>query len=137
MEDPCGELPSEVIDLTPDDDLFVALTTAPAGSAVRLGPGTYEPPLTQWPTPEFGPFGANVLVKDLTLIGAGEGQTRIVMTGDAYGGIGLKTYGTATLRNFTIVAGQSEPAIDCLDAKRVTMCNVTVEASSSTDFGII
>ena len=137
MEDPCGELPSEVIDLTPDDDLFVALTTAPAGSAVRLGPGTYEPPLTQWPTPEFGPFGANVLVKDLTLIGAGEGQTRIVMTGDPYGGIGLKPYGNATLRNFTIVAGQSEPAIDCLDAKRVTMCNVTVEASSSTDFGII
>ena len=137
VEDPCGALPSNIIDVTPDDDLFVALTTAPAGSAVRLGPGIYYPPLMQWPTPEFGPFGANVLVRELTLIGSGEGQTRIVMTGDEYGGIGLKTYGNATLRNFTIEAGQAEPAIDCLDAKHVTMCNVSLEASSSTDWGLI
>jgi len=137
IEDPCGALPYNVIDVTPSDDLFDALTSAPAGSAVRLAAGTYYPPIKQWPTPEFGPIGANVLVRELTLIGAGEGQTTIVMTGDPYAGLGLKTYGNATLRNLTIQARDSEPAIDCLDAKQVTLCNVTLEASSTTDYGII
>jgi PKD repeat protein len=137
MEDPCGALPHNVVDITPEDDLFVALTSAPTGSAVRLAAGTYYPPIVQWPTPEFGPFGANVLVRELTLIGAGEGQTRVVMTGDPYAGLGLKTYGNATLRNLTIDARDSEPAVDCLDAKQVTLCNVTIEASSTTDYGII
>jgi PKD repeat protein len=137
VDDPCGALPSNVIDVTPSDDLYVALTTAPEGSVVRLAPGTYTPPIQQWPTPEYGPFGANVLVQNLTLAGSAEGETRIVMTGDPYAGLGLKTYGNATLRDLTIDARDSEPAIDCLDAKHVKLCNVTLQASSTTDYGIL
>ncbi|MBW1905748.1 MAG: PKD domain-containing protein [Deltaproteobacteria bacterium] len=137
VEDPCGSIGGNVIDVTTESELQSALMSASPGSTVRLAAGTYSPPIIDWPTPEFGPFGGNVLVQDLTLMGAGEGQTTIVMTGDPYAGLGLKTYGNATLRNLTIDAGDSEPAIDCLDAKHVTLCNVTLLASSTTDFGII
>jgi len=137
VEDPCGSLPANVIDIGPSDDLFVALTTAPAGSAVRLAPGTYAPPVKDWPAPEYGPVSANVLVKDLTLIGAGEGETVLVMNGDPYVGYGFKTYGHATIRNLTIQPRDSEPAFDCWDARDVTLCHVTIQASSTTDYGII
>jgi PKD repeat protein len=137
VEDPCGSLPSNVIDIGPSDDLYVALTTAPAGSAVRLAPGTYAPPVKDFPAPEYGPISANVLVKDLMLIGAGEGQTVMVMNGDPYVGFGFKTYGNATIRNLTIDPRDSEPAFDCWDAKHVTLCNVTIRASSTTDYGIL
>jgi len=75
-------------------------------------------------------------LRELTLMGAGEGQTTIVMTGDPFAGLGLKAYGNATLRNLMIEARDSDPAVDCLDAKQVTLCNVTIEASSTTDYGI-
>jgi PKD repeat protein len=137
VEDPCGSLPTNVIDIGPSDDLYVALTTAPAGSAVRLAPGTYTPPVKDWPAPEYGPISANVVVKDLTLVGAGEGQTVLVMNGNPYVGFGFKTYGNATVRNLTIDPRDSEPAFDCWDAKNVTLCNVTIQASATTDYGLI
>ncbi len=137
IEDPCGGQPQPDIEVSTEGELQDALQTMSPGSVIKLAAGTYSPPLMQWPTPEFGPFGANLLVRDMTLVGAGSGQTTIVMTGDPYGGIGLKTYGSATIKNLTIEGGEAEPIIDCLDAQHVTLCDVTVEAGSNTDFGII
>ena len=78
-----------------------------------------------------------MVVKDLTLVGAGEGQTVLVMNGNPYVGFGFKTYGNATVRNLTIDPRDSEPAFDCWDAKDVKLCNVTIQASSATDYGLI
>jgi hypothetical protein len=125
------------IEVSTEAELQDALRTMSPGSVIKLAAGTYHPPLMQWPTPEYGPFGANLLVRDMTLVGAGDGQTTIVMTGDPYGGIGLKTYGSATIKNLTIEGREAEPIIDCLDAQHVTLCNVTLEAGSNTDWGLI
>ncbi len=129
VEDACDSLPSNVIDATDEDELYAALTAAPAGSAVRLPAGTFTPPIRDWPLPEeerTGEWTTQVLVKDVTLVGAGEGQTTLAMRGDEFGTVGLTTFGHATLRDLTIDAGEFW-GVTAIGAKSLTLCNVTIE----------
>jgi hypothetical protein len=51
----------------------------------------FAPPVNDWPAPKSGPISAKVVVDDRTLIGAGEGETVLVMNGNPYVGYGFKT----------------------------------------------
>jgi hypothetical protein len=116
-----------VINVTPDDDLYDALTTAPAGSVILLAPGNYAPPIKEWTLPDDGgTWPSQALLIDVTLAGAGEGQTTLTMTGDPYGAVGLSTYGSATIRDLTIAAREFW-GVSCVNPESVTLCNVTVE----------
>ena len=126
VEDPCGPLPTNTIDIGPDDDLYGALTTAPAGSVVRLAAGTYTPPQRDWPYPSDGyELPGNALVKDLTLVGAGEGETILSMSG-SQSLYGLMTWGDVSLRNMTIDGTTDCIGIAVLSLGDVTLCNLTV-----------
>jgi PKD repeat protein len=129
VEDPCGPLPSNVINATDEDGLYAALTAAPSGSVVKLPAKTFVPPIRDWPLPEeerTGEWTTQVLVKDVTLAGAGAGQTTLSMRGDEFGSVGLTTFGNVTLRDLTIDAGEFW-GVTAIGAKSLTLCNVTVE----------
>ncbi|MDH3200104.1 MAG: hypothetical protein OEM15_04330 [Myxococcales bacterium] len=129
----CGPIPSNVIDVTDEDELFAALTSAPAGSTVRLPAGTFTPPIRNWPLPEeqnTGEWPTQVLVKNVTLIGAGNGQTTLAMLGDEFGSVGLTTFGDAILRDLEIDAGAFW-GVTAIGAKSLTLCNVTVKTDGA------
>jgi PKD repeat protein len=129
VADRCGSLPSNVIDASDEEELFAALTSAPAGSAVKLPAGTFTPPIRTWPLPEderVGTWDTQVLVRNVTLAGAGQGQTKLLMRGDEYGSVGLTTVGTVTLRDMTIDAGEFW-GVTAIAAKDLILCNVEVE----------
>lgn len=129
VEDPCGPLPSNVIDATDEDELYAALTSAPSGSVVKLPAKTFVPPIRDWPTPpeeNIGDWATQVLVTDVTLAGAGDGQTTLSMRGDEFGSVGLTTLGHVTLRDLTIDAGEFW-GVTAIAAKSLTLCNVSVE----------
>ncbi len=130
--DPCGPIPPNAIEVSTTADLVSAAKTP--GAVIQLAPGNYEPSVGSWETPEYGPFMANLLLRGVTLIGAGEGATTIVLQGGA--DAALYTYGDATLRNLTIDARYNSQ-IAALDIGHVTMCKVTVNFSSSHSWGII
>lgn len=133
---PCGPLPSNVIDATDEDELYAALTSAPSGSVVKLPAGTFTPPIKDWPLPEderVGTWRSQVLVRNVTLAGAGAGQTRLSMRGDEYDSLGLTTAGSATLRDLTIDAGKSFVGVTAIFAKELILCNVTVETTGAGD----
>jgi hypothetical protein len=134
VDSPCGPLPSNVIDVSDDDELYAALTTAPAGSVVLMAPGTYTPPIRSWDTDQYGPFDANLLLENVTLIGAGEGATTLVLQGGDRAA--LYGYKNTTLRNLTVDA-LSGSQVASLDHRNLTMCNVTFNFSSSHAWGII
>jgi PKD repeat protein len=129
IADRCGQLPSNVIEATDEEELYAALTSAPAGSAVKLPAGTFTPPIREWPLPEddrVGTWDTQVLVRNVTLAGAGEGQTTLAMRGDEFGSVGLTTVGSVTLRDLTIDAGEFW-GVTAIAAKDLRLCNVTVE----------
>lgn len=131
IEDPCGPLPSNVIDIMPSDDLYVALTTAPSGSVVRLAPGTYTPPIKTWTLPgDGGEWPTQVLVNGITLAGSGRAETTLSMRGDEYGSVGFTTYGNATLRDLTIDAGAFW-GVTAIGAQSLTLCNVDVQTNGA------
>jgi len=130
VADRCGSLPSNVIDATDEEELFAALTSAPAGSAVKLPGGTFAPPIRTWPLPEderVGTWDTQVLVRDVTLAGAGQGQTTLQMRGNEYASVGLTTVGRVTLRDMTIDAGDFW-GVTAIAAKELILCNVRVES---------
>ncbi len=125
--DRCGALPSNVIDVTDEDELYAALTTASAGSAIRMSEGTFTPTARTWKLPDDGgDWPAHVLVKDLTLAGAGKGQTTIAVRGDEFSSVGVTTYGNVTLRDLTIDAG-AFAGVTAIAAKDLILCNVAIE----------
>ena len=133
VADRCGSLPSNVIDATDEEELYAALTTAPGGSVVKLPAGTFTPPIRTWPLPEderVGNWDTQVLVRNVTLAGAGRGQTTLRMRGNEFGSVGLTTVGTATLRDMTIDAGEFW-GVTAIAAKDLILCNVTVESSGA------
>lgn len=129
VESPCGPLPSNVIDATDEDELYAALTSAPAGSVVKLPAGTFVPPIRDWPLPEAqgsGEWPTQVLVKDVTLAGAGQGATTLSMRGNEFDAVGMATFGHATVRDLTIDA-RDFWGLTAIGAKSLTLCNVTIE----------
>jgi len=134
VDSPCGPLPSNVIDVSDDDELYAALTTAPAGSVVLMAPGTYTPPIRLWDTDQYGPFNANLLLENITLIGAGEGATTLVLQGGDLAA--LYGYKNATLRNLTVDALPGSQ-VAALDHRNLTICDVTFNFSSTHAWGII
>ncbi|MBW2379624.1 MAG: PKD domain-containing protein [Deltaproteobacteria bacterium] len=128
--DRCGALPSNVIDATNEDELFAALTSASSGSVVKMSAGTFMPPIREWPLPEderLGTWDTQVLVRNVTLAGAGQYQTTLAMRGDEYGSVGLTTVGSVTLRDMTIDAGAFW-GVTAIAAKDLILCNVTIES---------
>jgi len=129
VADRCGALPSNVINVSDEEGLYPALTTAPAGSAVKLAAGTFTPPIREWPLPEderVGTWDTQVLVRNVTLAGAGQSETTLAMRGDEFGSVGLTTVGTVTLRDLTIDAGAFW-GVTAIAAKDLILCNVTVQ----------
>jgi hypothetical protein len=126
VEDPCGLPPGGGIELGPNDDLYTALTTAPSGSVIRLAAGTYTPGEYDWVLPgDAGDMPGHVLVKDQTLIGAGEGETILSMNGSR-SPFGLMTWGDVTLRDITIDGTTDYVGVGILSLGNVNLCNVTV-----------
>ena len=131
--DRCGALPSNVIEVSDEDDLHAALTTAPAGSAVKLPAGTFVPSIREWPLPEderVGTWDTQVLVRNVTLAGAGQSRTTLAMRGDEFGSVGLTTVGTVTLRDLTIDAGEFW-GVTAIAAKDLILCNVRVQSQGA------
>jgi len=122
--DRCGALPTNVIDVTDDDELYAALSTASGGEVIRMAPGTYRPVPRSWTLPDdWGEMPAHAFVNNLTLAGSGKGETTLVLRGDDYSSVGVVTYGTATIRDLTIDSG-TFPAISAVAAKSLTLCNI-------------
>lgn len=124
--DRCGALPSNVIDVSDDDELYAALATAGAGSVIKMSAGTYTPAQHDWTLPEGGgEWPAHVLVQNMTLAGSGKAETTIMVRGDEFRSVGLTTYGSVTLRDLTIDAGVFA-GVSAIAAKDLTLCNVTI-----------
>ena len=131
VEDPCGSLPANVVDVSTEDELQSALLGATPGTAIRLAAGSYSPQIKDWKLPEDGGmWPAQVLLANVTLLGAGNGQTTLVMTGDPYEAVGMTSFGSATLRNLIIDAGNFY-GLTCLSPNNVTLCNVTIRTSGT------
>jgi hypothetical protein len=129
VEDRCGSLPSNVIEVQDEDDLYAALTTASGGSVVKMTAGTFAPSIREWPLPEderVGTWDTQVLVRNATLAGAGRGQTTLRMLGNEYASVGLTTVGTVTLRDMTIDAGAFW-GVTAIAAQDLILCNVAIE----------
>lgn len=129
VENPCGPLPSNVIEVTPGEDLADVVGGAAGGAVVHLAPGNYTPPIKIWELPDgAGRWYAQLLLTDVTLAGSGEGQTRLIMQGDPFDAVGITTYGSVTIRDLTIEGGDFF-GLSCLNPKNVTLCNVTIRTS--------
>jgi PKD repeat protein len=132
IEDPCGSIPGSAIEVSTTEDLIAAAKNP--GAVIQLAPGTYDPPVGSWETPEYGPFMANLLLRNVTLIGAGRGATTIELAGGDFAA--LYTYNDATLRNLTVDALPGSQ-VAALDHRNVTICDVDFNFSSSHAWGII
>lgn len=131
VADRCGSLPSNVIEVTDEDELHAALSTHSGGEVIKLSAGTFTPPIRTWPLPEderVGTWDTQVLVRNVTLAGAGPGQTTLRMRGNEFATVGLTTVGRATLRDLTIDAGDFW-GVTAIAAKELILCNVTIECS--------
>lgn len=137
VEDPCGGQPAPDIEVSTEDDLQNALLTMPAGSVIKLAAGSYSPPAISWPINDKGydTLEGVALVRDLTLLGAGEEATTLYVSGgapDAY----LYTWGNATLRNLTVEV-LHDGAFFSLNAGDVSMCNVSVNYPANQGAGYL
>ncbi len=126
IADPCGSTPPHDIEVSTEAELQNALLTMPAGSVIKVAAGSYSPPAISWPVNDKGydTLEAVVLVRDLTLIGAGEEQTTIYVSGGAPDGQ-FFTWNNATLRDLTVEVLR-EGTFFSLNAGNITMCNVSV-----------
>jgi len=132
IADPCGPIPPGGVEVSTTDDLIAAAKNP--GTIIKLAPGEYAPPIGSWDTDQYGPFDANLLLENITLIGAGEGATTLVLQGGDLAA--LYGYKNTTLRNLTVDA-LSGSQVASLDHRDLTMCNVTFNFSSSAAWGII
>jgi PKD repeat protein len=124
--DRCGALPTSVIDVTDDDELYAALATAPAGSVVKMSAGTFTPTQRDWTLPDGGgEWPAHLVVQNMTLAGSGKAETTIMVRGDEFLSVGLTTYGSVTLRDLAIDAGVFA-GVSAIAAKNLTLCNVII-----------
>lgn len=127
IDDPCGAIPANVIEVSNEAELLAALESAPDKSVIRMSAGTFAPTPQDWPLPgDGGDFPAHVLVNGLTLAGSDEGQTTLSIRGDEFASVGVVTYGNATLRDLTIDAGPFA-GVTAIAAKTLNLCNVDVE----------
>ena len=132
VQDPCGPIPPGGVEVSTTDDLIAAAKNP--GTIIKLAPGEYAPPIGSWDTDQYGPFDANLLLENITLIGAGEGATTLVLQGGDLAA--LYGYKNTTLRNLTIDA-VSGSQVASLDHRNLTICNVTFNFSSNHAWGII
>ena len=135
VENPCGPLPAQDVEVTTEAELQNALLTMPAGSVIKLAAGGYSPPAISWPINDLGydNFEAVALVRDLTLVGAGKDATTLYISGgapDAY----LLTWGDATLRDLTIEV-LPDGAIFSENPGTVSMCNIDVNFPANQQTG--
>jgi hypothetical protein len=132
IEDPCGPIPPGAIEVSTTEALIDAVKSP--GAVIQLAPGDYDPPVGSWETPEYSPFMANLLLRDVTLIGSGQGSTTISLPGGDLAA--LYTYNDATLRNLTVDALPGSQ-VAALDHRNLTLCDVTFNFSSTHAWGII
>ena len=132
IEDPCGPVPPGAIEVSSTEALIDAVKSP--GAVIQLAPGNYDPPVGSWETPEYSPFMANLLLRDVTLIGSGQGATTISLSGGD--SAALYTYSDATLRNLTVDALPGSQ-VAALDHRNLTICDVTFNFSSTHSWGII
>jgi hypothetical protein len=132
IQDPCGPIPPGAIEVSTTEELIDAVKSP--GAIVQLAPGVYDPPVGSWETPEYSPFMANLLLRDVTLIGAGQGATTIELPGGDLAA--LYTYNDGTLRNLTVDALPGSQ-VAALDHRNLTICDVTFNFSSTHAWGII
>jgi len=132
IEDPCGPIPPGAIEVSSTEALIDAVKSP--GAVIQLAPGNYDPPVGSWETPEYSPFMANLLLRDVTLIGSGQGATTISLSGGD--SAALYTYNDATLRNLTIEALPGSQ-VAALDHRNLTICDVTFNFSSTHAWGIV
>lgn len=129
VEPPCDSLPGEITDVSTTDQLITALKTVAPGNTIRLAPGSYQPALSTWPLSGWPDQLAGLLVKDITLTGAGSNPENTVImlpSTNMYGyGLPLVTYGTVTLRNLKLIP----IGTFCIAAigGNLTVCSVVTE----------
>ena len=132
IEDPCGPIPPGAIEVSSTEALIDAVKSP--GAVIQLAPGNYDPPVGSWETPEYSPFMANLLLRDVTLIGSSQGATTITLSGGD--SAALYTYNDATLRNLTVDALPGSQ-VAALDHRNLTICDVTFNFSSTHAWGIV
>jgi hypothetical protein len=132
IEDPCGPIPQGAIQVSTTQALIDAVKSP--GAIIQLAPGIYDPPIGSWEAPEYGPFMANLLMRNVTLIGAGQGATTIELPGGDLAA--LYTYNNGTLRNLTVDALPGSQ-VAALDHRSLTLCDVTFNFSSTHSYGVI
>ncbi|MFO7973030.1 MAG: PKD domain-containing protein [Candidatus Hydrogenedentota bacterium] len=132
VDEPCGDLPGAVHDVTDEAGLVNALKTVPAGDTIRLAAGTYNMhSVIEWPRMWDTP--ANVGIDGQTLAGAGPESTVISCR---YCNVSLFARGHVQLRNLTLKLTPGSYGIGILagDIHSLVMCNVEVEVFGNADF---
>lgn len=123
VEDPCGQLPGNIIDVATTDELVAAVKSTPPGNTIRLANGFYYPPLADYVIPDWDTtYPARVFLGLNGLALVGSGNTTIVLSGAA-GYTGIATGGNSAIRNLTI-SSRATHAIEAFND--LTVCNVTI-----------
>lgn len=121
----CGPAPGTIIDVSTIEELENACRTAAPGNTIRLAEGSYTLRSGDWTIPGFSETHAGLLVKGVTLMGAGPDKTSIHIPGGQYSdAVEIMTYGNAEIRNLSICLNNSFAIVS--HGSGLRLCNVAL-----------